>query len=232
MDISLHYTENGSGKAFVLLHGNGESGEYFVHQKEYFSKNYRVIAVDTRGHGKSPRGTAPFTISQFADDLSEFFEQMEIEKAIVLGFSDGANIAMRFALKYPEKVETLILNGGNLFPKGVKPVYQIPIEIGYRLAKLSQNKSEKAKHNTELLSLMVNDPFINEEELKIITCPTLVIAGTKDMIKESHTRLIAKSIKSSELKIIKGSHCVASESPGEFNKAVESFLIKYDKVQE
>lgn len=230
MDINLHYTECGNGKALVLLHGNGESGEYFVHQKEYFSKKYRVIAVDTRGHGKSQRGNAPFTISQFADDLNEFFEQTGLKKAIILGFSDGANIAMHFALKHPEKAELLILNGGNLFPKGVKAVYQIPIEIGYRLAKLTQNKSEKAKHNTELLSLMVNDPFIKESELKKITCPTLVIAGTNDMIKESHTRLIARSIKNSELKIIKGSHCVASENPEEFNKAVESFLLKYDKA--
>lgn len=230
MDINLHYTESGSGKAFVLLHGNGESGEYFVHQKSYFSKNYRVIAVDTRGHGKSPRGNAPFTISQFADDLNEFFEQTGLKKAIILGFSDGANIAMRFALKYPEKTELLILNGGNLYPKGVKPSCQIPIEIGYRLAKLSQNKSEKAKRNTELLSLMVNDPFIKEDELKKISCPTLVIAGTKDMIKESHTRLIAKNIKNSELKIIKGSHFIASENHEEFNKTVESFLKKYNKA--
>ena len=58
-DIQLHYREKGSGLPLILLHGNGENGNYFEHQIAYFSRNYRVIAVDTRGHGKSPRGTAP-----------------------------------------------------------------------------------------------------------------------------------------------------------------------------
>ena len=60
MDIKLYYREKGSGKPLILLHGNGESGEYFVNQIDYFSKQYRVIAVDTRGHGQSPRGDPHF----------------------------------------------------------------------------------------------------------------------------------------------------------------------------
>ena len=69
MNIQLHYIEHGIGFPLLLLHGNGEDHTYFIHQIEYFSQFYRVIAIDTRGHGQSPRGTAPFTISQFADDL-------------------------------------------------------------------------------------------------------------------------------------------------------------------
>ena len=92
MDISLYYQEKGKGKPFILLHGNGENSSYFKHQIEYFSDRFRVIAVDTRGHGKSPRGSAPFTIEQFAEDLNELMIKMEIPKAIILGFSDGANM--------------------------------------------------------------------------------------------------------------------------------------------
>lgn len=224
MDISLYYTENGFGEPLVLLHGNGESGEYFKNQIDFFSKKYRVIAVDTRGHGKSERGTAPFTIAQFADDLKCFFDEKGIDKAIVLGFSDGANIAMRFVLKYPERVEKLILNGGNLYPKGVRPSAQIPIEIGYRIAKPFKDKDAKAKRNFELLSLMVNDPFIKEIELEKINCPTLVIAGTHDMIKDSHTKLIARCIKGSKTVILDGTHFIAKENSEEFNRAVEQFL--------
>lgn len=113
MDISLYYEEKGTGTPLILLHGNGENGDYFRHQTEYFSKSYRVIAVDTRGHGKSPRGDAPFTLEQFAEDLKEFCAKLEIPKAVILGFSDGANIAMKFTLKYPEKVRALILNGAS-----------------------------------------------------------------------------------------------------------------------
>ena len=56
--IHLYYTEKGQGKPLILLHGNGEYGSYFESQMDYFSKTRRVIAVDTRGHGRSPRGTA------------------------------------------------------------------------------------------------------------------------------------------------------------------------------
>ena len=65
MSISLFYIEQGSGEPLILLHGNGENGAYFSNQISFFSKRYRVIVPDTRGHGQSPRGTAPFTLAQF-----------------------------------------------------------------------------------------------------------------------------------------------------------------------
>ena len=73
MDIELFYEQKGNGFPLVLLHGNGEDHSYFVNQIDYFSKKYRVIAIDTRGHGKSPRGNGVFSISRFANDLYEFF---------------------------------------------------------------------------------------------------------------------------------------------------------------
>ena len=144
-DIQLHSIEQGQGQPLILLHGNGESCDYFEHQTPYFATDYRVIAIDTRGHGKSPRGEKPFTIKQFAEDLHDFMDEKPVGKAILLGFSDGGNIALEFALKYPERVEKLIIDGANLFPSGVKPLYQWPIEIGYRIAKLFSKKSEQAK---------------------------------------------------------------------------------------
>ena len=211
MDTSLYYREKGRGIPLILLHGNGENGDYFRHQIEHFSKSYRVIALDTRGHGKSPRGTAAFTMEQFAEDLNGLMVKLGIPKAIILGFSDGANIAMKFALKYPGKVYALVLNGGNLNTRGVKRKIQIPIEIGYKITKVFANKSEEAKKH---------------KELHAVKNPTLVIAGTKDMIKTAHTEEIAKNISGAELVIIKGDHFIANKEPEEFNKRVEAFLAK------
>ena len=225
-DIKLHFIEQGQGQPLILLHGNGESCDYFEHQIAYFSKQYHVIALDTRGHGQSPRGEKPFTIKQFAEDLLDFMDEKSIERAIILGFSDGGNIALTFALKYPERIEKLILNGANLFPSGVKPLYQWPIEIGYRIARLFSKKSEKAKQNAEMLGLMVNEPHIEPSELARLTMPVLVIAGTKDMIKESHTRLIYKSLPNAQMNIIEGDHFVANKNADAFNKVVDLFLRK------
>lgn len=248
MDIKLYYTEEGSGTPLILLHGNGEDGSYFVHQIKYFKNRYRVIALDTRGHGQSPRGEKPFTIRQFAEDLHDFMDEKGIGKAHILGFSDGGNIALVFALKYPERVDHLVLNGANLDASGVKPSTQIPIVIGYRMASafasFGKNLSvknagkkgdgssfaEKARRNAEMLGLMVNDPNIRPEELSenknpyFIKMKKLVIAGDKDMIKDEHTRLIYASLPNAEIRVLHGTHFIAKEKYREFNHAVEEFL--------
>ena len=224
MDIALYYQEKGNKEPFILLHGNGENSSYFKNQIDYFSERYRVIALDTRGHGKSPRGTKPFTIEQFSCDLYDFMEGLEISNAVILGFSDGANIAMKFAIKYPNKVKALILNGGNLNPQGVKKTTQIPIEIGYKIARRFASKSADAKKNAEMLGLMVNEPNIEINELSKITAPTLVICGKNDMIKESHTKEIAENIPNAKLSIIIGNHFIANKRYVTFNKEVEDFL--------
>ena len=134
--MKLYYRECGKGQPMILLHGNGEDGTYFEKQIRFFSKKYRVIAIDTRGHGKSPRGTAPFTLEQFAEDLKNFLDEKKLRRIILLGFSDGGNIALTFALRYPEYVDRLILNGANLNPFGVTPSVQIPIAAEYGLCRL------------------------------------------------------------------------------------------------
>ena len=223
MDISHYYMEQGTGYPFILLHGNGEDSSYFSNQIKDFSLMYHVFAIDTRGHGKTDRGNAPFTIRQFADDLLEFMDNHNIDRANILGFSDGANIAMIFAIQNPDRVHKLILNGGNLNTKGIKRTVQLPIEIGYKIASTFSGKSPQAKENAEMLGLMVNDPDIAVDDLAKIQADTLVIAGTKDMVKEQHTHLIAKNIANAKLQFIKGNHFVANKNPDEFNRAVMDF---------
>ena len=144
-DISLYYTESGEGFPLIFLHGNGEDSGYFVHQTEFFSAYFRTIAIDTRGHGRSPRGEGEFSLVRFADDLHDFMLSHGIEKAHILGFSDGGNIALYFALKYPSMVGRLVLCGANISPSGIKRSVQIPIEIGYSIAKLFAKKERGRK---------------------------------------------------------------------------------------
>jgi len=222
--IDLHYTRTGNGFPLILLHGNGEDSSYFSHQVEAFSACFDTIALDTRGHGNSPRGKAPFTLAQFAEDLKNFMDKQGFEKAHLLGFSDGGNIALMFALKYPDRVEKLVLNGANLDPNGVKLSVQLPILLGYGVVSLVGLFDKGALPKKELLGLMVTQPHIKPDELSALRMPTLVVAGDKDMIKDSHTRLMASSIPNAQLCILTGSHFVANENPEPFNKAVLEFL--------
>ena len=228
MDITLHYTEQGSGKPLILLHGNGEDGSYFKNNIPCFSQSFRVIAVDTRGHGQSPRGTGPFTLNRFSDDLKSFMDGMKIEKASVLGFSDGANIAILFALKYPEHVDRLVLDGANLFPLGLKLPVWLELKAAGARASVKPARTEKDVRNRELLRLMTRAPRISSSELSAIKAPTLVVAGTNDMIRESHTRLIGKSIPGSRIRFIEGDHFIAEKNSAAFNDCVMRFLCAPD----
>ncbi len=219
MNTKLFYTEHGSGKPLILLHGNGEDGSYFKNQIPFFQKNYRVIAVDTRGHGKSPRGTASMTLSQFVSDLEGFMNDLAIASAHILGFSDGANIALLFALAHPSRVSALVLNGGNLFPMGLTEQTRLEIEGEYQEALAANDKRQ-----LELLRLMIDEPAIEPSSLSALKMPVLVVAGTDDMIEENHTRLIASSIPNATLSFIEGSHFVAAENPDAFNHVVDEFF--------
>ena len=219
MDISLHYIDQGKGFPLILLHGNGEDHTYFRHQITFFSQFYRVIALDTRGHGKSPIGSAPFTISQFADDLFQFMKQQQIPQAHILGFSDGGNIALTFALRYPERVKSLILNGANLFPAGMKTWVHLGVHMEYAAAVLKRDH-----YHASLMNLMRKEPNFSPADLRSVSQPTLVIAGNRDMIKDRHTRLIASSVPNAQLVILSGDHFLANKCPDRFNSAVQQFL--------
>ena len=220
--ISLAYKKAGEGKPLILLHGNGGSSADFALQTNYFSGFREVISVDTRGHGNSPRGDVPMSFPQFAKDILAFLDEQEIEKADIIGFSDGANTAILFAAENPKRVGKLIICGACTSPKAVKRSVQIPIEIGYWIA--SRFKNPKAKKNAEILGLMVNDFGISKEHLRRIQAETLVLAGTRDMISTAHTKMIAETIPKAKLVFLEGDHFLPMKRTDAFNKTVEAFL--------
>ena len=207
----------------VILYGTGAGGAADPPTWEWRGRQL-FCKTDTRGHGQSPRGTAPFTIRQFAEDLKGLLDELGITKAHILGFSDGGNIALVFALRYPERVDHLILNGANLNGRGVKAKIQIPIILGYHLAKRLARKDPEARKKAELLGLMVHDPNVAPRELRRIKAPVLVIAGTDDMIKEKHTRKIGAHLPKAHTVFIPGDHFIARKNPEDFNYQVERFL--------
>ena len=142
------------------------------------------------------------------------------------GLSDGGNIALLFALRHPEYIEKLILNGANVDPSGVRRTTQLPIELGWVTLKMLSRFDPKVQAKLELLDLMVTQPRISLLELRKLRLPTLVVAGDKDMIKEAHTRAISASIPTSRLAFLPGDHFLARENPQAFNALVLEFLEK------
>ena len=208
--IKHNYIEKGEGEVLIMLHGNGLDSSYFYHQINYFSTKYRVIAVDSRGHGRTPRGDKPLTILQFSEDLRIFMDMHDIEKAHILGFSDGANVAIRFA-RFTFRI-------------GIKLLELINATFSISL--------EKRRLRVERLELMKNEPVVSADELKSIKSKTLVVAGTFDLMYGSHTKFIAEHIPDAQLEFIPGKHTVARWNYKRFNSALGDFLSKDTKVKE
>lgn len=222
---SEYFPADPQAPTLILLHGNGENHTYFVKQIPAFSPHFRLVLMDTRGQGQSTGGDGELNFSVFAADLLALMDHLQIAKAHLLGFSDGGNLALTFALAHPERVQSLILNGANLEPGGVKLSTQLPIVLGYGCCRLLSPFSHKARQNGAVLGLMVNHPHIPPQALAALTMPALVIVGERDMIRDRHSQLIARSLPNAQfVRIPGGDHFCAAKCPEVFNHAVLSFL--------
>lgn len=222
---SEYFPADPQAPTLILLHGNGEDHTYFVKQIPAFSPHFRLVLMDTRGQGQSTGGDGELNFSVFAADLLALMDHLQIAKAHLLGFSDGGNLALTFALAHPERVQSLILNGANLEPGGVKLSTQLPIVLGYGCCRLLSPFSRKARQNGAVLGLMVNHPHIPPQALAALTMPALVIVGERDMIRDRHSQLIARSLPNAQfVRIPGGDHFCAAKCPEVFNHAVLSFL--------
>ncbi len=222
---SEYFPADPQAPTLILLHGNGEDHTYFVKQIPAFSPHFRLILMDTRGQGRSTGGDGELNFSVFAADLLALMDHLQIAKAHLLGFSDGGNLALTFALAHPERVQSLILNGANLNPGGVKLSTQLPIVLGYGCCRLLSPFSHMARQNGAVLGLMVNHPHIPPQALAALTMSALVIVGERDMIRDRHSQLIARSLPNAQfVRIPGGDHFCAAKCPEVFNRAVLSFL--------
>ena len=227
LDAMIHCEISGSedAPALVLLHGNGEDLHIFDPQIDYFSQYYRTITIDTRGHGQSTRGTAPLHFYTFANDLLATLDALKIDRAHIVGFSDGANTALHAALSAPERISSMVLIGANCNPQGLRSIPRLQILLAYACLRVASLFSAKIRKRTEIWGLMVFQPKLTIEELLKITIPTLVVTGEKDMVSQRHNDAISRAIAGSkQLVIPNGEHFWIFKKPEEFKQCVMKFL--------
>jgi len=226
-DAVIHCKIAGSENdpALILLHGNSEDLQIFDQQTGYFSQYYRTIAIDTRGHGKSLRGTKPLNFHTFAADLIETLDALKIDKANIIGFSDGAIIALHTALAAPKRISAMVLLGANYNSKGILLKYRFSIWLIYLWLSVASPFSAKMRKRKEIWKLMINQPCLTIEEISQITIPTLVATGENDMVSQRQNDEICAAIKDSQRLIISGgNHFWLFKQPEIFNDYVMKFL--------
>lgn len=179
-----------NGLPVVLLHGNGGSHKSLLTQAKQLARaGYRVYSLDSRGQGANPP-LEEYHYSDMAEDSWCFINAMGLDKPAVYGWSDGGILALMIEMAHPGTCGSIAVSGANLYP-----------DCGPSFEEFKQWIIEQG---TPLAMMMLSEPDINPSDLNAIKCPALVTAGSKDLISEEHTRLIADNIPGSELVIVPG----------------------------
>ncbi len=187
----LYYERSGAGPAVVLLHGNGEDHTIFDVLASELARDYTVYAVDSRGHGKSSP-CKYFDYEEMAEDVAGLIRTLGLQRPALYGFSDGGILGLLLASRHPSLISCLAVSGANLDPGGLTRGCRMAMRARYLF------------RGDPKLRLMLTQPRITPARLGRIEAPTLVLAGSRDMVREEHTKLIARSIPKGSLRILPG----------------------------
>jgi len=229
----LYYEVHGdpAGQPVLLLHGGLANAEYWLNLAPVLvAAGYRVIMMDSRGHGRSTWGDVPITYEQMAADAVGLLDELGVAKTDVVGWSDGGVIALNLAIHHPERLDRVVAYGANFNPEGLKfvPSDQVPpferLIVEYR--RLAP-EPERFEELTEVLfALWEVAPNYSEAELGSISVPVLILDGAEEeLVKPEHTRRLAELIQGSTLVLIPGTgHFAPLAKPPVFNQIVLDYL--------
>ncbi|MEG1432351.1 MULTISPECIES: alpha/beta fold hydrolase [Eubacterium] len=230
--VHIHYRMEGSGPAVLLLHGNGENMGIFEPHIAVLKDRFTVVCLDTRGHGRSESGEEPWSMALFAMDISRVMDALSIEKAAVVGFSDGGNIALQLAISCPQRVTAIVPVGANAWPLGLGPMAWLSIHLSYVGLCLAAPFSKDLAHKRRQYALMVKEPKLNRIALEGITAPTLIISGTKDIVTRRHTQTMATAIPGASLLYQEGArHDDFITHPEVYLPTIMDFLLRVGEGQ-
>lgn len=224
--FKMYYEIYGKGEPLLLIHGNGGSINNFSGQIPYFAKKYKVIAVDSRAHGRSVDKGDSLSYEMMAEDFSGLLDELHIKSCNVIGWSDGGNNGLLLAIHHPDKVKKLVVTGANIWidSRAFPPdLLEVPDTLLDSLSKLPQTAD--VKNAAKVWKLVYQEPNISLTQLNSIKCQTLVIGGDHDIILPTHAMLIADNIPKSNLWILPNSgHSTLINYKNQFNNTVENFL--------
>ena len=238
-NTNIYYEEYGSGMPLLLLHGGFGSIHDFQLVIPELSKHYRVIAVDSPGHGKSEQADS-LSFDLMADHYSIMIDQLQMDSISIIGFSDGGITALLLAEKRPDKVIKIIASGVNSRMDGVtsevlgylKLINPASIETNQKewltdYKSKSPEKDNWRKFITDMTRMYSENVLIDEQTLSNIDAKVLLVYGDRDVIKLEHAIEIYRSIAGSQFCILPNTpHEVFSESPELISKIGIEFLTK------
>jgi pimeloyl-ACP methyl ester carboxylesterase len=233
IDIYYEVYGEGNGDPLILLHGGLSNGDHWVNIIPTLAEDHEVVVMDSRGHGRSSFDETPISYKVMATDVLGLMDHLDIDKASIVGWSDGGIIGLEIALTHPERLNKVVAYGANYDPSGVRPdIGQNDYFNAYiaRAGEEYQQNSPEPQRWDEFLANISNmwatQPNYTDDQLKSITTPFLILDGAKEeAIDLNQDKLMALLIPNAELAIMPDTgHFALFEQPQEFLQIVQGFL--------
>jgi len=230
--VKIWYAEFGRGEPVILLHGGLANSNYWGLLVPALEKRYRVIVMDSRGHGRSTRNAQPYGYDLMASDVIALMDHLQIRKAAVVGWSDGAILGLDIAIHHPERLTKLFAFAANSDPSGVADISKSPVFNAYiaraekEYQKLSATPTEYNSFLDQISKMWATLPNFTKEQLAAIRTPTWIVDADHDeAIKRENTEFMAAQIPDAGLLLLpEVSHFAFLQDPQQFNEAVLHFM--------
>jgi pimeloyl-ACP methyl ester carboxylesterase len=230
--VRIWYAEFGHGEPVILLHGGLANANYWGNQVRALQDRYQVIVMDSRGHGRSTRNDVPYSYDLMASDVIGLMDFLNIPKAAVIGWSDGAIIGLDIAMKHPERLTKLFAFAANSNPSGVADIAHSTVFNAFieraesEYAKLSPTPDQYKSFLKQIEKMWQSQPNWTAAQLHAITVPTWIVDGDHDeAIKRENTEFMAAHIPNAGLLLEpEVSHFSFLQDPEQFSADVVHFL--------
>lgn len=227
-NAKLYYSIKGEGAPLILIHGNGQSHDIFSAQSDYLGQYYKVISVDSRAHGDSTHGDFPLSLDLLVQDIYTLIQFLNLDNLSIIGYSDGANIAIKLAIELVEEqnisLSRLILISPNFHIDGLKSYLKWPLKL-LKITTKNLSRLNALSHYLEKLALMAENTNISYEALSKFKTPVLILAGEFDIIHRHHLEEIQHAFANATLQIIENTgHAIIQKSTLNLNHLIHSFL--------
>jgi pimeloyl-ACP methyl ester carboxylesterase len=230
--IQIWYAVFGQGEPVLLLHGGLANANYWGNQVPVLAKRYRVVVMDSRGHGRSTRNEHPFGYDLMASDVLGLMDFLKISKAAIVGWSDGAILGLEIAIHHPDRLTKLFAFAANSDPNGVEDVDRSPVFRAFiarsqkEYEKLSPTPDQYEAFVDQIREMWATQPNFTAAQLNGIRVPTWIVDADHDeAIKRENTEFMAKEIPGAGLLLQPNvSHFSLLQDPEQFNSDVLHFL--------
>jgi pimeloyl-ACP methyl ester carboxylesterase len=222
--VELHHRIDGDGPDLVLLHGGGGTAEELTDLRDRLAPSHRVISPEQRGHGRSP-WAEPFTYPAMAADTAAVLERLGVRGADLVGWSDGAIVALLVARDRPDLVRRVVAIGADVDAGPGEASHLTPEAAAEQLALTPEQLGLDSRLAAALVRLWTTPHGIAVADLGSIAAPILFIAGDRDVITLEHTAAMFQAARDGRLAILPGAdHAVPITGPAAVAELVGRFL--------